>query len=73
MINVRLCNHGIHRLLDVPLLELEASVLIPDSLEVENRSSEMYFQKAEGARVCYGCRGGGIMSVRWEDEVCRFY
>lgn len=41
MIDIRLCNHGTHRLLDVPLLELEASVFIPDSLEVENRCSEM--------------------------------
>jgi hypothetical protein len=73
MIHIRLCNHGTHRLLDVPLLELEASVFIPDSLEVENRPSEMYLQEAEGARVCYGCRGGGIMIVRWEDEIRRFY
>ena len=41
MIHIRLCNHGIHRLLDVPLLELEASVFIPYSLEVEDRSSEV--------------------------------
>ena len=73
MIHIRLCNHGTHRLLDVSLLELEASVLIPDSLEVEDRSSKVCLQEAEGAGVRYGCRGGGIMSVRWEDEVRRFY
>jgi len=73
MINIGLCNHGAHRLLDISLLELEVSVFIPDGLEVENRSSKMYFEEAEGARVCYGCRGGGIMGMRREDEVCRFY
>jgi hypothetical protein len=73
MIHIRLCNHGTHRLLNIPLLELEASVLIPYSFEVENRSSEVCLQKAEGAGVCYGCRGGGVMGVRWEDEVYGFY
>ena len=73
MIHIRLCNHGIHCLLDVSLLELKTSVFIPDSLEVENRSSEVCLQEAEGARMCYGCRGGGVMGVRWEDEVYGFY
>ena len=72
VIHVRFCNHGTHRLLDIPLLELEECVFIPYRLEVKIRSSEMFLEEAEGAGVCYGGGGGRVVGVRGEDEVCGY-
>ena len=54
VVDVRLLHHGGHGVFDATVLELEPRVLVPDGLEVEERTAEERLQEDEGSRMRWG-------------------
>lgn len=69
VVDVRLVDHGAHRLRHRARRELVRRVLVPDGLEVEDWAAEGGPQEREAARVGDACGGVGEGLRGWEDEV----
>jgi len=76
VVDIWLIHHRSHRLLHIPLAELELGVLFPHSLQIEERAAEQRLQESQTPRMRNARASLVVMLVAWKHPFrifCRFF